>query len=196
MGNITGNHDKGRLISVAGGTLDPDEDHKLAGWTRTIEVGDPVGYKKLALVNALNMTIPGVPCIYQGDEYGEPGGNDPDNRRMMRFEGYNEAEQAELEITRQLTTLRRESMPLIYGDLFTLQLTEKAWAYLRVYMGEWVVVVLNTGAEEAVIDCVLPKGIDPMQKLQANFGSDFSLGGDGRLQVTVAGNAFEILTKN
>lgn len=196
MGNITGNHDKGRLISLAGGTLDPDEDHKLAGWTRTIEVGDPVGYKKLALVNALNMTIPGVPCIYQGDEYGEPGGNDPDNRRMMRFEGYNEAEQAELEITRQLTTLRRESMPLLYGDLFTLQLTEKAWAYLRVYMGEWVVVVLNTGAEEAVIDCVLPKGIDPTQKLQANFGSDFSLGVDGRLQVTVAGNAFEILTKN
>ena len=115
---------------------------------------------------------------------------------MMRFEGYNEAEQAELEITRQLTTLRRESMPLLYGDLFTLQLTEKAWAYLRVYMGEWVVVVLNTGAEEAVIDCVLPKGIDPTQKLQANFGSDFSLGGDGRLKVTVAGNAFEILTKN
>lgn len=196
MGNITGNHDKGRLISLAGGTLDPDEDHKLAGWTRTIEVGDPVGYKKLALVNALNMTIPGVPCIYQGDEYGEPGGNDPDNRRMMRFEGYNEAEQAELEITRQLTTLRRESMPLLYGELFTLQLTEKAWAYLRVYMGEWVVVVLNTGAEETVIDCVLPKGIDPTQKLQANFGSDFSLGVDGRLQVTVAGNAFEILTKN
>uniref|UniRef100_UPI004056D375 alpha-amylase family glycosyl hydrolase n=1 Tax=Alistipes sp. TaxID=1872444 RepID=UPI004056D375 len=51
MGNITGNHDKGRLISLAGGTLDPDEDHKAAGWLRTIEVGDPVGYKKLALVN-------------------------------------------------------------------------------------------------------------------------------------------------
>ena len=196
MGNITGNHDKGRLISLAGGTLDPDEDHKLAGWTRTIEVGDPVGYKKLALINALNMTIPGVPCIYQGDEYGEPGGNDPDNRRMMRFEGYNEAEQAELATTRQLTSLRREHLPLIYGDLFTLQLTEKVWAYLRVYMGEWVVVVLNTGDEDATVECVLPKGIDLNQPLKAEFGHTFTCAADGRLTVEVKGNAFEILTKN
>ncbi len=196
MGNITGNHDKGRLISLAGGTLDPDEDHKLAGWTRKIEVGDPVGYKKLALVNALNMTIPGVPCIYQGDEYGEPGGNDPDNRRMMRFEGYNEAEQAELATTKQLTELRRSLMPFLYGDMFTLQLTEKVWAYLRVYMGEWVVVVLNTGDEEATVDCVLPSGIDTTQKLEAQFGHPFTLSPDGRLTVTVTGNEFEILTKN
>lgn len=196
MGNITGNHDKGRLISLAGGTLDPDEDHKLAGWTRKIEVGDPVGYKKLALINALNMTIPGVPCIYQGDEYGEPGGNDPDNRRMMRFDGYTEAEQAQLAITCQLTTLRREQMPLLYGDQMTLQLTDKVWAYLRAYMGEWVVVVLNTGDEAATMECVLPKGIDVKQSLQANFGHDFTLTPDGKLKVEVAGNAFEILTKN
>ena len=196
MGNITGNHDKGRLISLAGGTLDPDEDHKLAGWTRKIEVGDPVGYKKLALVNALNMTIPGVPCIYQGDEYGEPGGNDPDNRRMMRFEGYNEAEQAELATTKQLTALRRNLMPLLYGDMFTLQLTEKMWAYLRVYMGEWVVVVLNTGDEQATVDCILPNGIDMTQELESQFGHAFTLSPDGRLTVTVPGNAFEILTKN
>lgn len=196
MGNITGNHDKGRLISLAGGTLDPDEDHKLAGWTRKIEVGDPVGYKKLALVNALNMTIPGVPCIYQGDEYGEPGGNDPDNRRMMRFEGYNEAEQAQLAVTKRLAELRRQELPLLYGDQMTLQLTEKVWAYLRVYMGEWVVVVLNTGDEAVTMECVLPKGIDPSQSLKANFGHDFTLTPDGKLTVEVAGNGFEILTKN
>ncbi|MBQ8652926.1 MAG: hypothetical protein IJ477_06395 [Alistipes sp.] len=196
MGNITGNHDKGRLISLAGGTLDPDEDHKLAGWTRKIEVGNPVGYKKLALVNALNMTIPGVPCIYQGDEYGEPGGNDPDNRRMMRFEGYNEAEQAQLALTKQLTELRRSEMPLLYGDQMTLLLTEKVWVYLRVYMGQWVVVALNTGDEDASVECVLPSGIDMKQSLKANFGHTFELTPDGRLMINLAGNEFEILTKN
>ena len=194
MGNITGNHDKGRLISLAGGTLSPDEDHKLAGWTRKIEVGDPVGYKKLALINALNMTIPGVPCIYQGDEYGEPGGNDPDNRRMMRFDGYNEAEQAQLAITEQLAHLRRSQMPLLYGDQMTLALTEKVWAYLRVYMGEWVVVVLNTGDRTEKMSCVLPKGIDRRQALESNFGHAFTLEEDGTLTVEVQPYSFEILT--
>ncbi|MDE6876539.1 MAG: hypothetical protein K2P00_01790, partial [Alistipes sp.] len=115
MGNITGNHDKARLISLAGGALSPDEDHKAAGWTREVGVGDSIGYRKLALIQALNCTLPGVPCIYQGDEYGEPGANDPDNRRMMRFDGYSPREQAQRELTRALVGLRRTSMPLLYG---------------------------------------------------------------------------------
>ncbi|MDE5695338.1 MAG: hypothetical protein K2H77_05130, partial [Alistipes sp.] len=64
LGNITGNHDKARLISLAGGALSPDEDHKAAGWTRRVDAGDSIGYRKLALIQALNCTLPGVPCIY------------------------------------------------------------------------------------------------------------------------------------
>lgn len=195
MGNITGNHDKGRLISLAGGTLDPDEDHKAAGWLRTIEVGDPVGYKKLALVNALNMTIPGVPCIYQGDEYGEPGGNDPDNRRMMRFEGYNEAEQAQYALTRELIALRRSNMPLLYGDMQTLALTPTLWLYVRVYMGEWTLVALNTGYKEVSVQLDLPKQLDARQPWQSHFGNAFSLD-DHRISLTVAPTSFEIITKS
>ncbi len=195
MGNITGNHDKGRLISLAGGTLHPDEDHKAAGWLREIGVGDKVGYKKLALINALNMTIPGVPCIYQGDEYGEPGGNDPDNRRMMRFDGYNEDEQAQLDITRRLIALRRTTMPLIYGDMITLALTDSVWVYMRMYMGEWSVVALNTGGESENIECKLPALADLSQPLTANFGGEFALQTDGTLSLKVAPHEFEILTK-
>lgn len=195
MGNITGNHDKGRLISLAGGTLHPDEDHKAAGWLREIGVGDKVGYKKLALINAINMTIPGVPCIYQGDEYGEPGGNDPDNRRMMRFDGYNEDEQAQLDVTRRLIALRRQSLPLIYGDMVTLALTDDVWVYMRVYMGEWAVVAVNTGSEQRVVECALPAPIDLSQPLMAHFGNNYSMQTDGQLKLSIEPNGFEILTK-
>ena len=194
MGNITGNHDKGRLISLAGGTLHPDEDHKAAGWLREIGVGDKVGYKKLALINAINMTIPGVPCIYQGDEYGEPGGNDPDNRRMMRFDGYNDDEQAQLDITRRLIALRRSYMPLIYGDMMTLALTEDVWVYMRVYMGEWVIAAVNTGGEQQDVACVLPEFIDLAQPLMASFGNSYSMQTDGVLTLSIEPYGFEILT--
>ncbi len=195
MGNITGNHDKGRLISLAGGTLHPDEDHKAAGWLREVGVGDPVGYKKLALINALNMTIPGVPCIYQGDEYGEPGGNDPDNRRMMRFEGYNEAEQAQFDTTARLVHLRRSSMPLLYGDMKTLYLSPDVWIYVRVYMGEWTLVALNTGYEERTVEVVLPTTLDSKQALQATFGKEFTKE-QNHVTITLPPCEFEILTKN
>ncbi|MBO5686121.1 MAG: alpha-glucosidase C-terminal domain-containing protein, partial [Alistipes sp.] len=194
MGNITGNHDKGRLISLAGGALHPDEDHKAAGWLREVGVGDPVGYKKLALINALNMTIPGVPCIYQGDEYGEPGGNDPDNRRMMRFDGYNEIEQAQFDRTAQLVHLRRSTMPLLYGDMQTLHLSSDVWVYVRVYMGEWTLVALNTGYETRTVEVSLPTTLDAAQPLQAQFGNAFEQQ-ENRVTLTLPACEFEILTK-
>ncbi len=195
MGNITGNHDKARLVSLAGGALSPDEDHKLAGWTREVGVGDPVGYRKLALVEALNCTLPGVPCIYQGDEYGEPGGNDPDNRRMMRFGGYTPDEQTVRRLTGALTHLRRTSMPLLYGDMTTLALTDDVWLFARVYMGEWVFVALNFGDRPQRVASALPALFAGNTKFKANFGAGFGLTPAGELVVELPAHGFEILTK-
>jgi len=156
MGYITGNHDRPRFISLAGGDLKPGEDYKLAGWKREIGTGDLSSFKKLALLHAFIMTIPGIPTIYYGDEYGEPGGNDPDNRRWMKFEGYNEQEQTLLERVKTLTHLRRGSMPLIYGDMFPLTITDDTFCYVRVYMGEMVLIAINKGEGKAVIDSHLP----------------------------------------
>ena len=195
MGNITGNHDKARLVSLAGGALSPDEDHKLAGWSRTIGVGDPVGYRKLALIQALNCTVPGVPCIYQGDEYGEPGANDPDNRRMMRFDGYTPEEQAQRALTRELIRLRRSSMPLLYGDMTTLALSDDVWIFARVYMGRIAVVALNFGGRPQCVECTLPAGFAENRKFKANFGAGFGFRPDGRLFVELAPCGFEILTQ-
>ena len=159
MGNISGNHDKTRFISLAGGAVRWDEDGKDAGWHRKIGVtadGDPlreaVAYKKALLLEVLNMTIPGVPCIYQGDEYGQPGGNDPDNRRMMRFGGLTENEQWMRGEVEQLIALRRSSMPLLYGDYRLLYVDDCAMVYERSYMGSRVVVGLNNGSAPANLD--------------------------------------------
>lgn len=195
MGNITGNHDKARFISLAGGALLPDEDHKQAGWHREVGVGDPVGYRKLALLQALIMTLPGVPCIYQGDEYGVPGANDPDNRRMMQFDGYSEPEQAQKALTRELIALRRSSMPLLYGDMITLLAEGNRWVYAREYMGEYVVVALNNGSEPCGITCSVPAGYPLARPLEAHFGSGYAFDPETRvLTLQLEPHSFELLT--
>ena len=159
MGNITGNHDRPRYICLASGDVRRDEDNKAAGWHRDIRVTDPVGYEYLKMLHALNFTIPGVPCIYYGDEYGQPGANDPDNRRWMQFEGLTADEQATLAETESLARMHNASMPLIYGDYKLLYADTDVLAYSRSYMGETVVTVLNKGREPRTVELSLPCGL-------------------------------------
>ena len=144
MGNISGNHDQIRFASIAGGAIDLYAYGKEEGWTQEIGIGDAEkAYKRALLLEVLNMTLPGVPCIYQGDEYGEVGGNDPDNRHMMRFDNLNENEQQMRQTVAELIHMRRHSMPLLYGDFIPLESTPDEISFERVYLGEKVRVTIN-----------------------------------------------------
>ena len=150
MGNISGNHDKCRFISLAGGAVRWDENDKAAGWEREIGVtadGDAAkeeqAYKAAMLLEVINLTIPGVPCIYQGDEYGEAGANDPDNRHMMKFNGLTERQQQFRNEVQQLVQMRRNSLPLIYGEYIPVEVADNKWVFDRTYMGETVRVTID-----------------------------------------------------
>lgn len=145
MGNISGNQDRPRFISIAGKEINPQEDTKLAGYTREIGAGDSISYYKLALLHAFNHSIPGVPVIYYGDEYGMPGANDPDNRRMMKFNGYNSSEIALRNTVQNIVKARRQNMALNFG--FTeVQAPRKDVLYIiRSYLDTKVEIILNNG---------------------------------------------------
>ena len=68
MSTFVGNHDQARSIAAAGGE-------------------NSAGYERLANAFAVLLTVKGAPSILYGDEIGMPGGEDPDNRRMMIFSG-------------------------------------------------------------------------------------------------------------
>ena len=150
MGNISGNHDKCRFISLAGGAVSWNENDKAAGWEREIGVtadGDAekeeAAYKAAMLLEVINLTIPGVPCIYQGDEYAEVGANDPDNRHMMKFDGLTERQQQFRNEVQALVQMRRNSLPLIYGEYVPLTVTDNKLVFDRIYMGEKVRVTID-----------------------------------------------------
>lgn len=144
MGNISGNHDQIRFASIAGGAIDIHSSGKEEGWTQEVGIGDAEkAYKRALLLEVINMTLPGVPCIYQGDEYGEVGGNDPDNRHMMRFDKLNADEQYMRAKVSELAHLRRHSMPLLYGDFIPLIDRPDEIIYQRIYLGQKVTVIIN-----------------------------------------------------
>ncbi|XLS28736.1 alpha-amylase family glycosyl hydrolase [Flavobacteriaceae bacterium M23B6Z8] len=147
MGNITGNQDRARFISYASGDVKFEEDAKVAGWTRDIIISDSTAYKKLEMLHAFNLTIPGVPCIYYGDEFGSPGGNDPDNRRMMKFEDLAAKEAALRTNVSVLVKMRRNNMALLYGTTEVLSAAENILILKRKYFNAEVVVIFNTSDE-------------------------------------------------
>jgi glycosidase len=150
MGNISGNHDKCRFISLASGAVSWNENDKAAGWEREIGVTadgnaarEEAAYKAAMLLEVINLTIPGVPCIYQGDEYAEAGANDPDNRHMMKFAGLNERQQQFRNEVQSLIQLRRNSLPLIYGEYIPVEVTDNLLVFDRIYMGDTVRVTID-----------------------------------------------------
>lgn len=170
MGNITGNHDMARFISLASGDLKFSEDPKVAGWSRDIEVTNPIGYKKLGLLHCFITTIPGIPVIYYGDEIGIPGADDPDNRRMMRFDNLKPEEVLLKQNLSKLTHLRRNNMALLYGDFVPLLVADKTYCYARNYLDKTTVVAYNKSGETQKISVTLPARYANVKQMKAQFG--------------------------
>jgi glycosidase len=146
MGNITGNQDKPRFMSYADGTLSFDTpwmEYKRIGWKQTIEVQDSLAYRKMAMFNAFNLTIPGIPIIYYGDEIGMAGAGDPDNRRMMRFENLKKQEAALQKEIGSLIQVRTKNLALVYGDFTIEENTTNKLKYTRRYFDNQVTITLN-----------------------------------------------------
>ena len=172
MGYISGNQDRARFISYASGSLRFDEDAKKAGWTRNIEIEDTLGYYRMAELMAFITTIPGIPVIYYGDEIGMPGGNDPDNRRMMIFSGLDKYQKWLKSKTAELIHFRRHSLPLIYGDFQWLYVDEDVMVYARTYFDKIVIVALNRSLEKKKVVFDLPINI-VKQKFYKKLGEGF-----------------------
>lgn len=191
MGNITGNQDRGRFISYASGSLDFSEDAKLAGWTRNVIVKDSVGYKKCAMLNAIISTLPGIPVIYYGDEIGMPGGNDPDNRRMMKFDNLIPKEKELKEITSKLLHFRSSSLALIYGDYKLIDSSDETLVYQRTYFNEIVILAVNKSPENKTITFNLEDRFLG-NEIKSLFETKFTQK-DNKIEIELQPNSFEIL---
>ncbi|HCD52209.1 MAG TPA: alpha-amlyase [Balneolaceae bacterium] len=192
MGNISGNHDQPRFITMTSGEVRWDEDPKIAGWTREIGFPEGFAYDKLNLLHAFNLTIPGIPVTYYGDEFGMPGAHDPDNRRWMRFDDeLNTHEQRNRNTFTKLATLRNSSMPLLYGDFIFHKTEDDVLVYSRAYFSQQVIVILNKSGRNQQISVELRDGFDYSSAV-AEFNGNFMIRGN-ELSIKLPANSFEII---
>jgi len=147
MGNISGNQDRVRFISYASGDVPFQGNGKQIGWSKKIILSDSTAYKKLEMLQVFNLTIPGIPCIYYGDEYGMVGANDPDNRRMMQFDHLNNHQTKLLNAVKKYIKMRRNSMALQYGST---KIEEKNNVLIinRKYFDEEVIIIFNKSEKD------------------------------------------------
>ncbi len=191
MGYISGNHDKARFMGYASGDIKYGEDAKAAGWSREIGITDSTAYDKFALFHTFNLTIPGVPVLYYGDEIGMTGGNDPDSRRMMRFEGWNNREKTLWNKVSTLSHLRANNPVFMYGSFINLKNTPDTWVYARKYFADEAIVLINNSAKSKRIEVVLPDYFDKTA-FKTVFNSNFKLSGN-KLIVELPAYAAEVL---
>lgn len=201
MSPFAGNHDVERLATVLagndlgpwGGTIDLLADNS----SDTPERWEIINPHSMAL--AFVLTLPGVPLIYQGDELGLGGSNDPDNRRLMPLEL--SADQAEiLRRVRELGVARRDNPVIALGQ------RRELWIDDDVYVqGRWrddpgagaevdtVIIALNKGAPRT-IEVTLPPELGAAGRTFESLLSDRVVSAEGdRLELTLAAWEYVLL---
>ncbi len=165
MSPLVGNHDVSRFMAFADGDLVPGDgqDEKTVGWAGDMKVNLDRAYDRLALAQALALTLPGCPMIYYGDEIGLTGAGDPDNRRPMRFAGeLTDRERKTLASVRELGRIRKASPALKYGNYQELLAATDTLAFARVSIGrgaqkdQTVVSIIHRGRATEGIEIDLP----------------------------------------
>lgn len=86
--NVLGTHDTSRILTVLGSKIQPHSKDEMAiSKLSKKEISNGINLLKIA--SLLQMTLPGIPCIYYGDESGMEGWKDPFNRRCFDWNNIN-----------------------------------------------------------------------------------------------------------
>lgn len=98
--------------------------------------------KHLPLIYGMLFTMPGIPCVYYGSEWGEKadkGQGDPALRPSFEAPKWNEL----TENISVLADIKKREAALNYGDFKSVVLTNKQCVYERNYEGEKVITAIN-----------------------------------------------------
>ena len=138
--NMLGNHDTERVLTM---------------------LNNNINLLKEAVV--IQMTLPGVPLIYYGDEAGLTGGKDPSNRKSYPWGKENKDI---LEFYKKISAIRVSEEALRNGEIEFLKFNNGILAYERILNKDRIIIVVNIieKEEKILINNVDGKLLDLLDK--------------------------------
>jgi cyclomaltodextrinase / maltogenic alpha-amylase / neopullulanase len=115
--------------------------------------------QRLLLAAFIQMTYPGAPTIYYGDEVGVTGGEDPYNRATYPWEDVGgKPDKALLAEFKKLTAMRHRHAVLRRGALLApLHVSEHVIVFAREHQGARALVAVNNAASAQTVEVSLPQ---------------------------------------
>ncbi|MEM5818789.1 MAG: 4-alpha-glucanotransferase, partial [Desulfitobacterium hafniense] len=145
--NLIGSHDRARILTLLGEAPPPEqlsaaeqEHYRLPAPARELAV------RRLKLLTLLQMSFPGVPCLYYGDEAGCEGYPDPYNRGTYPW---GREDQEILQWFKRVLRYRREYEVLRQGEFSSWSEGKEIYALQRKGEKEEIIVLVNRSAEES-----------------------------------------------
>ncbi len=146
-------------------------------------------------VHILLYTLPGVPSIYYGSEFGIEGrkyrgGSDDEIRPALNLADFADAKSNNpgTAVISRLGQVRQHSRALSYGGYEQLILTNRQYVFARGLDGETAYVAVNNDENETTLNF----GVAPGRYEGALSGRIFDAAG-GQLQITIPGCSGEVL---
>ena len=144
--NHIGTHDTERILTVLGGEPLNGRDREWQSRTKLSQEQRSRGLALLKLASLMQYTLPGIPCVYYGDEAGMEGYRDPFNRGCFPW-GHEVAELVNW--YRSLGKIRHSCEVLKQGTLEPYYADDDCFVYVRSdeAVGQKLLVAVNRTAQ-------------------------------------------------
>ncbi len=147
--NILGTHDTARILTVLGGIYCRNKEEMAQDWAYLNKNARQNAIEKLKMAAVLQFTMPGVPCIYYGDENGMEGHIDPFCRRCFDWEHLNDDL---IDFYRNLGKVREEYREIFKdGDFEEMRVEEGFFLYKRTKNEKSVYVYTNNSSKSYLL---------------------------------------------
>jgi len=138
----------------------------------------------LRLCTLFQMTRPGAPCIYYGDEIGMTGAHEPFSRAAFPWHDTTNWQQDLLAFFKQAVSLRRHHAVLRTGSYETIHADDGVFGFARSLGAHYAIVLFNSTQEARHVEVTLPERVHG-----ANFAAIWNEGS----YTPVAGKLADVL---
>lgn len=167
--NIISGHDVERIMTLMSGApsrYEADREFqahfKIDGYTVSL------ARERSLLVMEMQMTLPGVPCVFYGDEIGMQGYGDPFCRGTFPWDAMEETDPNGImrERYKQMIALRKSSAAFLEGEFESVYKSGHIYAYIRYTDSENFVIAVNMDGRHEKIRLDIAKfGIHKMENV-------------------------------